>query len=618
MDQFANSAFDQFMGGQADPSVLMEVVMERFRESRKEKDRVKCPVCNRVHRPLTEGQKAVCKHISHNALEIFVAAPCPICLEDVVQPPNIALPCGHVVCPEDFKQIGGQITARSANNEDEDYGEEVETEEEFRDAFMEHLRETGIMQGADGDLFGRPRPFEMGNGNGALDLDDDLDDDDLDDEVDSRASMPPLEADTDDDGSDQSMPELINRRGQAADSSDEDDMPDLVNRQDDNSSSDGSVPPLMGRGGFDEDSSDDDSMPNLLQRNREDDDSSDDSMPVAAQRADDSDSDDSSIPPALGPRGGARSSGAAPYAGDIRADFELGISGGVYLLKENGTVVEWTNGYDSVTDLDFEPSHRPVPCSSGYIEVADDCLVTCYTPAGDGGFDYRIDRNAQIVSDGDEGIWTLYSQGEEKILKYYDEEFHDGKNVRRVSEQSTLVPGYADSVWVHVKRDSRSIEAGLWFFKTRGQKQLRTGEEISVDAKVVPDGDGSVWVMESRHGSTFISHVTRTDRRPYRNSPAACDFTRDSKLITCSSANGVYVHTRENDRWALFFYKDGMLHLCQTCPKAAKIVADGNGNAWVMQKDGNERVLCRVHGPSNSVQEFRLRHPAGTVMLGAY
>lgn len=67
------------LGG--DPNLLMDVLLERFRDTRRQRGRIKCPVCNKVHKPIKNGQKAICRHVSHNALEIFVPAPCPICLE---------------------------------------------------------------------------------------------------------------------------------------------------------------------------------------------------------------------------------------------------------------------------------------------------------------------------------------------------------------------------------------------------------------------------------------------------------------------------------------------------------------------------------------------------------
>lgn len=507
--------------------------------------------------------------------------------------------------------------------------EEVVDDEQFRQEFYQHLAEEGVLPpGVDANDLMRV---------GRDTVEDDYDDSDND----SHVSMPHLE-DGDSDDDDDSMPNLVNRRGQPNDSSDDDDdddedMPALVNRQDDDSSSDGSVPPLMGRRDADDDtssdgsvpplmgrrdngnSSDEESMPDLLARERVDDDSSDDSMPTALQRGamGDSDSDDS-VPPPLGRRGSteARAQRPQPAPGNVFDDLRGGRPG-VYLVKNDETDLEWTNGHQTIA-LEMEPSRSPVPCKTGYIEVSNDNYVIGHSYSGDhANFEYEIDGNSQIVSDGGDGIWTLSSHGGLKTLKYYSDEFPDGKNVRRVSEQSTLIQGLNDAAWVHVKRGSETIEAGLWFFKTRGQKKVRAGEEIAADAKVAPDGNGAVWVMQSKQGSTYISHVTRTDRRPYRDSRVPCDFTKDSKVIT-SANNGVYVHTRKDNQWALFFYKNDMLHRRKICPKTAKVVADRHGNAWAMEKSGSERILYKVNGPANTVETISQRHPAGTIMLGAY
>jgi hypothetical protein len=42
---------------------------------------VRCPVCQKAHKPVAEDQTPVCKHVSHNCVQIYLAAPCPICLE---------------------------------------------------------------------------------------------------------------------------------------------------------------------------------------------------------------------------------------------------------------------------------------------------------------------------------------------------------------------------------------------------------------------------------------------------------------------------------------------------------------------------------------------------------
>jgi hypothetical protein len=40
---------------------------------------------------------------------LFVQANCPVCMEDQVAPPTVALACGHVLCQDDFIKIGGRV-----------------------------------------------------------------------------------------------------------------------------------------------------------------------------------------------------------------------------------------------------------------------------------------------------------------------------------------------------------------------------------------------------------------------------------------------------------------------------------------------------------------------------
>ena len=40
---------------------------------------------------------------------LFIPADCPVCMEEQTGPPTVALPCGHVVCTQDFQRLGGRI-----------------------------------------------------------------------------------------------------------------------------------------------------------------------------------------------------------------------------------------------------------------------------------------------------------------------------------------------------------------------------------------------------------------------------------------------------------------------------------------------------------------------------
>merc|ERR1719271_2366733 len=60
---------------------------------------------------------AVCRKRPHDVccgMIIYATAECPICLETTS--PLVALPCGHVVCAEDFARLGGVIKTEPAEN----------------------------------------------------------------------------------------------------------------------------------------------------------------------------------------------------------------------------------------------------------------------------------------------------------------------------------------------------------------------------------------------------------------------------------------------------------------------------------------------------------------------
>lgn len=57
-----------------------------------------CPVCRMTPRDPQCG------------MLIFTPGHCPIC-DDTVDSPMVALPCGHLVCQDHFKQMGGELLA---------------------------------------------------------------------------------------------------------------------------------------------------------------------------------------------------------------------------------------------------------------------------------------------------------------------------------------------------------------------------------------------------------------------------------------------------------------------------------------------------------------------------
>jgi hypothetical protein len=72
-----------------------------------------CPICKAGHwhdasAVLRESKAQIAKHkCSHGATRIFVSIECPICME--LKEENIAMSCGHVMCIDDFKYLGGRV-----------------------------------------------------------------------------------------------------------------------------------------------------------------------------------------------------------------------------------------------------------------------------------------------------------------------------------------------------------------------------------------------------------------------------------------------------------------------------------------------------------------------------
>jgi hypothetical protein len=96
------------------PEQMMEMflrnpAMMQAREAKK----LKCPTCMSEHAycPAPPGTPRTQDCYSHNARAIFCSGSCPICLEDNIEPPMVAFACGHLVCVNDFKRLGGRVGA---------------------------------------------------------------------------------------------------------------------------------------------------------------------------------------------------------------------------------------------------------------------------------------------------------------------------------------------------------------------------------------------------------------------------------------------------------------------------------------------------------------------------
>jgi hypothetical protein len=78
--------------------------------SLRDRDIFICPVCNRQHVHTAASSSGNLRYqVSHGAIMVFIQADCPVCMEDQVGPPTVALACGHVLCQDDFMRLGGRV-----------------------------------------------------------------------------------------------------------------------------------------------------------------------------------------------------------------------------------------------------------------------------------------------------------------------------------------------------------------------------------------------------------------------------------------------------------------------------------------------------------------------------
>jgi len=118
---------------------------------------VKCPVCMKKfpYRPGGEATARVDDRCSHDARLVYCEANCSVCLEDAVPPPNVVLPCGHVVCRDDFRGLGGR-TGRGSMLSAERVAEIQlnERQEERRRQWREFYRNSVAAAAAEGGNVG--------------------------------------------------------------------------------------------------------------------------------------------------------------------------------------------------------------------------------------------------------------------------------------------------------------------------------------------------------------------------------------------------------------------------------------------------------------------------------
>jgi hypothetical protein len=114
LERMVESAMNQFFN----------MAGESAEERRMKERTVKCPVCSEAYLDYKEGdhpnriaaRKTPQHCCSHGATMLFIKLDsCPICMEEHLEPPAVALACGHVICKEDFEKLGGIVGQRPAD-----------------------------------------------------------------------------------------------------------------------------------------------------------------------------------------------------------------------------------------------------------------------------------------------------------------------------------------------------------------------------------------------------------------------------------------------------------------------------------------------------------------------
>lgn len=225
-----------------DDSSVEEIAPSPFSRRRRTNAKLTCPVCKAEHSYAAPKNEKVPEEnrYSHDARVIYASFGCPICLEDPAGPPMVVLPCGHAVCQDDFRLLGGKTTNAEADAQVRQAAEEVT--QQHREMISRN-QPPGVpfphfLRGRDDmdtiamammHAFASSLNEAMeGTGNGNRNGDNNNGDDD-DDEESTDSDMPELIRPPifSFDSSDDDMPPL-RLRPTIPDSSDDDDVPPLV------------------------------------------------------------------------------------------------------------------------------------------------------------------------------------------------------------------------------------------------------------------------------------------------------------------------------------------------------------------------------------------------------
>ena len=535
---------------------VFQQVMGGEEEEDEEDERVQCPICNKYHEP-TEQHDAANKAeaCSHGCLVVYIAHHCPICLEDPAGPPMVAMPCGHLVCTADFKELGGYLGEKPKDEDRPSLRRARERREERRMDPNHFMQQLNLMR-----MMGIP-PFGFGMPPGftGFDSDDDEDDDDedYDDEDDSdEDDSEEDDSDDDDDDSEGSCPPL-ERVGGSGDDSDAGSVPPLEPVRRDNGgddSDDDSMPPLIARNDNGSGDDDDDSMPPLLPRDCSDDDSDDDeSLPPLITRrshsSSDDDDDDASLPPLLAGNGDL-SSDEEGSAGSVDGDSDDDDNSMPALSHMDGRLVQddddslppmakcitsrKDDSSDNESEEEVEEEEEEVKLPYPALKHIGDasCAHTVLTI----GEYWELPEAQRDVALG--GAWLLLPSEENEdfstlLYTTLDKSIHMGVFGR----ESRLVVNDEQGVLVCEPKKADANKSVIWDVNLERTERVC---EIPTNAQVTSNGEGGVWTLTSSGGTKELSFYDVDNP-----TGSIMDVLPESSYIIQDPLGAVWIHVRK-------------------------------------------------------------------------
>jgi hypothetical protein len=232
--------------------------------------------------------------------------------------------------------------------------------------------------------------------------------------------------------------------------------------------------------------------------------------------------------------------------------------------------------------------------------------------------------NAEMVTDGHEGVWALRpivgSSTESQWNLVHVNALHpSGKTVKsNIPLSSRLILSLTNGVWLNVGREganSSTMQPGIWY--VTHNESRRVVVEVNKTSFITSDGAmKGLWILEATEtsDSLLLTHVNDSGDKQTQE----IDADISCVLSMVSTANDLYIHYKNNERWKLCSIALGRRFVKEVsdCPRNSQISSHGVG-VWMWKKIGRaaERSLLYLD-KNGKLHEHAQRFP-GEALFGA-